>query len=126
MGSTSNESKQRFNNKHYTQVKVSVPPEIAAAFKAKCSSAGVSMAGELSSFMSCHHPKKPEPDVATRQKRRKALLAVIRQLEAIADAEQDYMNNIPVNLQNSQRYEAAEQAASALEEALDILHNVYI
>lgn len=126
MGTTSNEAKQRWNKKHYTQVKVSVPHEIAEAFKSKCAAAGVSMAGEITKFMCSHHPKKTGPDVTTRQKRRKATVSVILQVEAIADAEQLYMENIPINLQNSERYELAEQAVSALEEALEILHNVYI
>jgi hypothetical protein len=126
MGATSNESKQRFNKNHYTQVKVSVPHETASDFKIKCAEAGVSMASELSKFMSSCSPKKTAPSVKTRQQRRKATFAVIQQLEAIADAEQEYMDNIPINLQNSQRYEAAEQAASALEEALGILHNAFM
>ena len=126
MGNTSNDVKQRWNHTHYTQVKVSLQPEIATAFKAKCAAAGVSMASELSNFMRCHQPRKQESDVSTRQKRRKATRSVIMQLEAIADAELEYKNNIPINLQNSQRYEAAEEAASALEEALGILHNAYI
>jgi len=109
-----------------TQVKFSIQQEIAAAFKAKCAAAGVSMASEISRFMSGHIPKKTEPNVTTRQQRRRALSKAILLLEAIADAEQDYKDNIPINLQNSQRYEAAEQAASALEEALDILHNTYM
>ena len=128
MGTTSNESKQRWNQNHYTQVKVSVPHEIAAAFKEKCAAAGVSMASELSNFMRSHNPKKMvhEIEVTTRQQRRKAIVGVILRVEAIADAEQEYMYNIPINLQNSERYEAAEQAVSALEEALSILHNVYV
>ena len=125
MGNTSNESKQRWNQNHYTQVKVSVPHEIAAAFKEKCAAAGISMASELSNFMRGYNPKKTV-QVTTRQQRRKAIVGVILQVEAIADAEQEYMYNIPINLQNSERYEAAEQAVSALEEALGILHNVYI
>jgi rRNA maturation protein Rpf1 len=125
MGVTSNESKQRWNKKHYTQVKVSVPHEIAEAFKSRCVAADVSIASEITNFMRNSRPKKTGPDVTTRQKRRKAVLAVILQVEAVADAEQEYMENIPINLQNSERYEAAEQAVSALEEALCILHNIY-
>jgi rRNA maturation protein Rpf1 len=125
MGATSDESKQRWNKKHYTQVKVSVPHEIAEAFKSKCAAAGVSMASEITNFMRNSRPKKTGPDVTTRQKRRKTVLAVILQVEAIADAEQEYMENIPISLQNSQRYEAAEQAVATLEETLCILHNIY-
>ena len=126
MGNSSNEAKQRWNHNHYTQVKVSVQPEIAEAFKAKCAAAGVSMASELSNFMRTNQPRKKELDVSTRRKRRKALVNVILQVEAITDAEIEYKDNIPINLQNSERYEAAYEAVLALEEALCILNNVYI
>jgi hypothetical protein len=52
MGKTSNETKARWNAAHYTQVKVSVKPEVAEAFKNRCRADGVSMAAELSRFMS--------------------------------------------------------------------------
>jgi len=125
MSATSNESKQRWNDAHYTQVKVSIKQEIAAEFKAKCQRAGVSMASEISRFMSGQSPKKVKPNVTTRRERRRALDKAILLLEAIADAEADYKDNIPINLQNSQRYEAAEQAVSTLEEALNILYNTF-
>jgi len=125
MGTTSNESKQRWNNAHYIQVKVSVKQEIAAEFKAKCQRAGVSMASEISRFMSGQTPKKATPNVSTRRERRRALDKAIILLEAIADAEHDYKDSIPINLQNSQRYESAEHTVSTLEEALNILHNTF-
>ena len=109
----------------YTQVKVSVAPEIAAEFKARCVSAGVSMAGELSSFMSLHKCTPKKPSTKTRQLRRKVLKSLIQQLEEILHAEQQYLDNIPANLQNSQVYEAAELTVTALEEALNILNEAY-
>lgn len=135
MGSTSNETKQRYNTEHYTQVKVSIKPEIAAKFKAECAAKGVSMASEISRFMSgqkssSHNEAKVskalhKQDFATRQLRRKATTKLITQLEAIIDAEQQYKDNIPINLQNSSIYETAEQAVSALEEALSNLHEAF-
>jgi hypothetical protein len=126
MGTTSNQAKERWNNSHYTQVKVSVQPEIAAKFKAKCQTKGVSMASELSRFMSGDNKRdKPKDISSTRQKRRKALVEVITQLEEICYAEKDYWDNIPINLQNGERYEAAEQAYSAMEEALALLYQAY-
>jgi len=123
MGKTSNETKQRWNNSHYTQIKVSVQPETAAKFKAKCQTKGVSMASEISRFMNGENKK---PDIcSTRQRRQKALVSVIVQLEKICDAEKDYWDNIPINLQNGERYEAAEQAYTAMEEALSLLHQAY-
>jgi len=111
------------------QVKVSVQPEIAEAFKEKCKSDGVSIAGEITRFMrdQCGKPSPPDPafKIATRQQRRKALVILIEQLEAIMDAESQYMENIPENLQNSIRYEAASQSTRTLQDAIDNLNEVY-
>jgi hypothetical protein len=123
MGITSNTAKQRWNNSHYTQVKISVQPEIAEAFKRKCQARGVSMTSELSRFMG-KTIMKPD-SCSTRQKRRKALGSIILQLEEICDAEKRYWDNIPANLQNGERYEAAEQAYTAMEEALELLYQAY-
>jgi hypothetical protein len=123
MGTASNEAKQRWNNAHYTQVKVSVQPEVAEVFKRKCQTKGVSMASEISRFMSGEIKK---PDVcSTRQRRRKALVSVIEQLEQICDAEKQYWDNIPINLQSGQAYEDAEQAVTAMEDALGLLYQAY-
>jgi hypothetical protein len=123
MGTTSNEAKRRWNNAHYTQIKVSVGPEIAVEFKKKCQVKGVSMASEISRFMSGEIKKADT--CSTRQRRRKALVSLIVQLEEICDAEKQYLDNIPINLQNGDRYEAAEQAYTALEEALALLYQAY-
>lgn len=40
-------------------------------------------------------------------------------IEEIKDDEQDYLDNIPENLQNSERYEAAENALCNLEDTKD-------
>ena len=126
MGRTSNEAKQRWNNAHYTQIKVSVQPEIAGRFKAKCQTKGVSMASEISRFMSGENKRdKPKDISSTRPKRRKALVDVITQLEEIYYAEKDYWDNIPINMQNGERYLAAEQAATAMEEAIAALYHAY-
>lgn len=60
--------------------------------------------------------------------RRKALNALIEriddiysELDALADEERDYRDNMPENLQNSERYEAADNAVSSLEDALNNL-----
>jgi len=123
MGTTSNKAKQRWNHLQYTQIKVSLQPEIAEAFKRKCQAKGVSMASEISRFMD-KTIKKPD-SCSTRQKRRKALVSLILQLEEICDAEKQYWDNIPINLQNGERYEAAEQAYTAMEEALSLLYQAY-
>ena len=130
MGATSSEVKKRWNDAHYTQIKVSVVPEVAASFKTRCQSLGVSMASEISRFMSggtqAGHSSVPSIALyATRQKRRKALKSLTGQLEAILSAEQQYVDNIPANLQNSRLYDAAEQTVTALEDALNILSEAY-
>jgi enamine deaminase RidA (YjgF/YER057c/UK114 family) len=130
MGVTSNDVKQRWNDGHYTQVKVSVPTEIAASFKAHCSAACVSMASEIARFMSAqsgasHSSKTSADPLATRQQRRRALNKVIALLEAIIDAEQSYADNFPANLQSSSPHDAAEQTVSALDEAVNILNEAY-
>ena len=54
-----------------------------------------------------------------------SLGALVEQLEEIMDAEAQYMENIPENLQNSIRYEAASQSVQLLEKAIDNLNEVY-
>lgn len=130
MGATSNITKQRWNAKTYKQIKISVKPELAVAFKAKCSADGVSMASKLSQFMTEQvgrvNAGKPLPaPYETRPKRRKELCVEIARLVALLEAEQEYLENIPENLQNSRFAEAAEQTISALEDALDILAEAY-
>lgn len=49
----------------------------------------------------------------------------INTLDNIKDDEQDYYDNIPENLQYSQRAEDSEQAIEYMEEALDLLNEVY-
>jgi hypothetical protein len=123
MGKTSNQAKQRWNQTHYTQIKVSIQPEIAEEFKRKCQAKGVSMASEISRFMSRENRKH---DIcSTRRRRKKALFVLIAQLEEIRDAEKEYWDNIPINLQNGPAYEAAGQAVSTIEEAYEILYHAY-
>ena len=114
----------------YKQVKVSVYPEIAAAFKERCMAAGVSMAGEIARFMSGHNASGNTGNLSrsaldTRKKRRKAVKTLIPMIEAVMDAEQRYIDNVPENLSGSCFYEAAEQTAAALEEALGSLREAY-
>lgn len=43
------------------------------------------------------------------------------ELESLKGEEEEYKDNMPENLQGSERYEAAEAAVSALDEALDMI-----
>ena len=53
------------------------------------------------------------------------LYSIINDLDSIKDDEQDYYDNIPENLQYSQRAEDSEQAIDNLEEALSLLNEIY-
>ena len=129
MGDSSNKSKQQWNAKHYTQVKISADPELASAFKKKCAAANVSMASAISRLMrgycNAPAPKKTEPDYTTRRKRRVAVASMLQQLELIRDAEEEYKENIPENLQASSVNQNAEDAIEALEDAIEKLELAY-
>jgi len=130
MGKTSNEIKQRYNEANYVQLKVSVNPRVAAAFKEKCNENGVSMAGVLSQYMVIYSSTAakshlPPIKTATRPHRRESVKTLIGQLEQIRDAEETYRDNIPDNLQSSPNFDAADVSVAALSDALDLLQNAY-
>ena len=131
MGKTSNKVKDEWNRSNYVQIKISVKPETAEAFKAACKAGNVSMASELSIFMA-NRGMAPvttgfqEADLLTsRGGRRKLLVALIGKLEQIMEAEDAYKEAIPENLQGSIRYENAEQSVLAMEEALELLNGAF-
>jgi hypothetical protein len=121
--------KRRWNAEHYTQVKISVAPELAAAFKAACATADVSMAGKLSGFMAEYSNAllqgKRSSDYATRRHRRASIKAIIEQLERIKAHEERYRDNIPENLQGSVVFDTADQCVSSLDEAIELLGSIY-
>lgn len=45
-------------------------------------------------------------------------------LEEVKDEEQEYFENIPENFQSSERYEKAETAVAALEDALSMFDDI--
>jgi hypothetical protein len=123
------QAKKRWNDRHYTQIKVSVEPEVAAAFKRACAASNVSMAAVLTQFMTEYSnaaPKRaPEPDYSARRVRRAAMTRIVRQMEQIMSAEEQYRDNIPENLQGSVVFEKADDCVSLLEEALELLGSIY-
>jgi len=133
MGKTSNTAKQQWNDAHYIQIKVSVNPEIATAFKTSCIDNGVSMASILSQFMSEYSnlsqtilTKKIVHDfTSTRGKRRQSIKTLIQKLELIRDAEEQYLDNIPENLKSSMRFDAADESVSILNEVIELLETAY-
>ena len=123
------QSKQRWNAAHYTQVKISVAPEVASAFKAACAGYGVSMANVLSKHMAEYSDiagkSKRNPEYATKRQRRAAVKSIMGQLVLIRDAQERCRDNIPENLQDSDIYEVADESVSMLDEAIDLLGSIY-
>lgn len=63
--------------------------------------------------------------------RRKELQTIIDQLEELKGSleelmaeEEEYRDNMPENLQGSERYETAEVACDALQEAVDVFNEI--
>jgi len=138
--SARNKQKQAWNAANYTQIKISVSPEIAMAFKASCGEADISMAKAITEFMAqyCRKEAKPPekspkekrltnegPSRTTRHQRRNSVKSYIQGLEKIKEAEEASRDNIPLNLQGSEVYENAEETISLLEEAIDLLISAY-
>ena len=114
----------------YTQVKISVEPELASIFKAACVKANESMANVLKKHMTTYSQAvskaKAPTGVATRRQRRAAVKGLITQLEIIRLAEEGYRDRIPENLQGSSVYNNADEAIALMEEAAEILASVYM
>ena len=136
MPNIASKAKARWNAANYAQVKVSVRPDIADAFKAACAAAGISMAGELSRFMAEYavmttpaktvSMKTKETDsVSTMKKRRNTVRAVKALLEQVKDAEEQFIGNAPENLQNAPIYEKAGEYVEVLENIIEQLGDIY-
>jgi NAD(P)H-nitrite reductase large subunit len=109
-----------------TQLKVRVPPEAAAAFKAECAAKGLSMTSAFSMLIEGAGSLRPTlADLSTRRQRRKEVSRLITELLRVRDAEAAYMERIPENLKGGQPYEDAEQSVSTMEEAIDLLTEAY-
>ena len=73
--------------------------------------------------MNCKSLK--QSDFSTRRRRRAALASSICVLEQISLGEAAYRDNMPLNLQCSDAYDAADYNVSLLEEAIDVLRSVF-
>jgi len=118
------------NSPAATQIKVSVKPEVALAFKATCKANDTSMVAVLSDFMIQYSKVAAQkggyaPNLSRRKHRRVAMQSIIRQVERIRENEERYRDNIPTNLQGSSPFEIADQSLSTLDEVLDLLALVY-
>lgn len=127
MGLSENQTKTRWNSKNYTQVKVSVDPDVAAAFKTACTASKISMAAVLSQYMEKYSKttQKRKPENTTRRQRRKSVTSIIKQLENVKEAEERYLDAIPNNLHGSIVFETTDQIVSMLEDVIDLLGSVY-
>ena len=109
----------------YKQVKISVAPSVASAFKNACAASSVSMASVLSRFMADFSNLAAAgatlPDYTTRKQRRAAIHTIVEQLEKIKTCEENYRDKIPENLQSSVVYDRADVLVSSLDEAIDVL-----
>lgn len=115
------------------QVKITVEPAIATAFKSACKNSGVSMTIELTKFME-EHAKMLNQSYAknhnhnrlrNRGGRRKEIDKYILLLEAVRDAEDSYRSKIPENLVSGPAYESSEQAIESLDQAIELLREAY-
>jgi hypothetical protein len=64
-------------------------------------------------------------DFDTRRKRRSAVKDALVRLSYVRDAERNYLENVPVNFQNSESFDIGECAVDALDEIIDLLVEVY-
>ena len=136
MPNAATKAKARWNAANYVQIRVSVRPDVAGAFKAACAAAGVSMACELSQFMaeyaavtaankSASMKTEGADPLSTMKKRRKTIRAVTELLEQVRDAEGRFIDNAPENLQSAPIYETAEQYVSVLDDVIEQLRGIY-
>jgi len=131
----SSKAKQRWNEKNYTQVKVSVRHSVASVFKSICAEKGESQASVLAKAMldyadeplqqDMRADKKPSDSTkyGTRRKRRKAVSDILTVLGEILEAEEAYKDGIPENFAN--RIEVAEECIEMLSEAINSLQDAY-
>jgi len=70
---------------------------------------------------------QPHPDLsfASMRKRRSTVKSVIPILMAIRNAQMNALENTPINLRDSDNFEAGESAVDALEQAIDILEDIF-
>ena len=124
MGVVTNQDNVRAQSK-LTQVKVSVDPQIASAFKQACAASNISMAAELARFMADYSNSlvkhKAVPDYTTRRKRRAVVKRIISELGQLKAAEERLLDSAPENLQGSQVYETADEYISIYDDVIDQL-----
>jgi hypothetical protein len=68
---------------------------------------------------------KSVPDYSTRRLRRAVVKRMLTQLSEVRDAEQKYLDNVPINFQCCESFEIGESAVEILDDILDLLGQVY-
>ena len=125
------EKRAQWHAENYTQVKISVRPELAEAFKAICKIRGASVASVLSGYMHEYIavPAQKEhlkaPDYSVRRKRKAAALKCLEVLEQLRDAEELSRDNMPDNLRGSANYERADETVQVLTDAIESIRDAY-
>ena len=129
MSSSGYESRKRWNSANYKQLNVAINAELAEAFKAACEVNGeparqavVRMVAEYISGAQPMELVSAVPDCSTRAKRKKAVGKLLEQLVTLRNAEEEYMNSIPVNMYNKQ--EDAERAVGMYEDAIAVIEEL--
>jgi len=64
-------------------------------------------------------------DLSSRGKRRKVVTLIIGLLERLRAEEQMFMVRMPLNLQSSGAYDAAEYSIETLDETIDVISSAY-
>jgi stalled ribosome rescue protein Dom34 len=128
-------AKQRWNEKNYTPIKISVRHHIASEFKSVCIEKGESQASVLARAMMEYtgtevtaqnevvKKASDEKRHDTRRKRRKVTNDIIKLLHQVLEAEEEYRDSIPESFVN--RTETAEQTIDLLTQAIDHLTDAY-
>jgi len=133
VGTAATRAKRKWNSEHYTNITTAMNPELAIKLKDHCKEKCVSVSSVITELVAVYldtevpeHKEKPQkkaPD--NRGRRRKDLWKHIAAIEKIYHGEEEYMNNIPENLQDSIRHENAENSVEHLRSAIDELKEVY-
>ncbi|MDR0491244.1 MAG: hypothetical protein LBH28_08395 [Oscillospiraceae bacterium] len=133
MGTAATKAKRKWNNEHYTNVTAAMDPELAIKLKNSCKMKCVSVtsviaelvAGYLDTEVPAPKEKPQNETLGNRRQRSRELWKHVAAIEDICSGEEQYLSNIPENLQGSIRYENAENSVEHLRSAIDELKEVY-
>jgi len=132
MSKAANTAKTMWNAANYTQIKAYVAPNTASSFRAACAAAGVSMNSVLSQFMADYcvlqkrdRPKHVSDFLSTNRKRRKRHEELLGHFIQLRDAQESANGNVLENFRNTEIFEAAEERVAKMDEAIEILEDIY-